>query len=235
MKKGFIRALWGIYSKENRTVKRRYRIDGDIDKLLSKQHNEPFVTYVMGTDNYNALTERGVDCHLIHDEPFMFDIKKYQYRHKLECIRYAMEEDGYDEIVYLDWDCFQTRSLPEDFWDSMRDKGTFQANLQQYRRRKCLWRPTDVRKVPNGGFMYIGDKELPSKAIKYWESNMQDNDEPAWARLTDDMVDGWKGRDVYWDKFEAMYCNLHNSSAFIPKKLSEKKNVCFLHRQGGLS
>jgi hypothetical protein len=228
--------LWGIYSRENRVVKRRYRIDGDIRRIVANKNNEPFITYVMGKDNMKALEEKGFECRLVHDEPFMFDIRKYQYRHKLECIRVAMEEDGYDEIVYLDWDCLPTRPLPDDFWDSMSKRGVFQANLQQYKRKKCMWRRMDRRKVPNGGFLYLADQSLPQQAIAHWEKAKQDNDEPAWARLTDEMLGGWKGPDEYWDKFEAMYCDLHNSSVYLPKsERKTQKNICFKHYQGGMS
>jgi hypothetical protein len=87
--------------------------------------------------------------------------------------------------------------------------------LQLYHRRKAFWRKTELRKVPNGGFIYIRDKLIPEKAIKLWEKlGMGDNDEPAWARLTDDMVGGWQGIEKYWDLFESPFCNLHKSSAF---------------------
>jgi len=236
MKRGFIRALWGIYAKKDRVIRRRYRIDKDITRIKSVKagNKHPFVTYVLGKENYEALVAQGFDCKLVSDEPFLYDITKYQYRHKLELIRYAMEEDGYDEIVYLDWDCIPIKPIPDNFWEKMKEKSDFQANLQIYYRRKCFWRETDKRKVPNGGFLYIADKTIPSKVISIWENRLrQDNDEPAWAKFTDQLIDGWKGEEVYWDKFEAMFCNLHQASSFTPEKLKEKEYVCFRHYQGG--
>jgi len=233
MKKGFIRALWGIHDRGHRITRRRFRVDRNIKTIMNSKYNIPFVVYVMGKENFEAIRELGFVCRLINDDPAPFDLVKHQYRHKLEVIKYAMEEDGYDELVYMDWDCFPKKNLPPDFWQELGKKEVFQANLQLYHRRKAHWRKRELRKVPNGGFIYLRDKTLPQKAINWWEKlGMGDNDEPAWARLTDEMVGGWKGVEKYWDLFEPMFCNLHKSSPYTTEQL-KSKNVCFLHYQGG--
>ena len=115
----------------------------------------------------------------------------------------------------------------------MSKKDSFQANLQVYHRKKCKWRNDDVRKVPNGGFLYIRDKKIPALGIKYWEElGGPDNDEPAWAKMTDEMMGGWQGADKYWEKHEAMCCNLHRNSAYDLQRIASK-DICFLHYQGG--
>jgi len=167
---------------------------------------------------------------LVDSDPAPFDQIKYVYRHKMELIKYAMETDGYEELVYLDWDCIPQKKLPDDFWDKMKQKSEFQACLQGYRRKKCYWRREDQRKVPNGGFLYLRDKTLPNKAIKIWETMPQDNDEPAWAKLTDEMMGGFN-IDKYWELFEPTYCNIHRHSPHAQEKLNTK-NVCFIHYQG---
>lgn len=233
MKRGFIRALWGIHDSGHRITNRRFRVDRNIQSILNNEYNEPFKVYVLGQDNYNGLIDLGFDCVLVDKEPFIFDLIKHQYRHKLELIKYAMEEDGYDEIVYLDWDCIPQKKLPNNFWDEMNKKEVFQANLMLYHRRKAHWRSEELRKVPNGGFIYLRDKSLPQKAIDWWEElGNQDNDEPSWARITDEMMGGWKGIELYWDKFEPMFCDLHKSSPYSDEQLS-KKDLCFIHHQGG--
>ena len=187
----------------------------------------------MGEDNHKAISHMFDDCVMVTPKPFMFDLVKYQYRNKLEIIKYAFENDGYDELVYLDWDCVPQKRIPSNFWEEMGKKEIFQATLQLYHRRKCLWRPEDVRKVPNGGFLYLRDKKLINKAIEWWEKlDMQDNDEIAWSMITDIMVDGWKGMEIYWNKFETMFCNLHKSSPYTKDQLNSK-DVCFIHYQGG--
>jgi len=232
MKRGFIRAVWGIYDDSHRITKRRSKIDFDMDEIQKNQFNEPFTIYVMGTDNFNRLEKRGFkDIVLLNENPAPFDLIKHQYRHKIEVIKYAMEQDGYDELVYLDWDCVPQKKLHSNFWEECGKKDVFQANLQIYHRKKCGWRPQDTRKVPNGGFIYLRDKTLPAIAIKWWEKlGMPDNDEPAWARTTDEMMGEWN-IDKYWDRFETMFCNLHRSSPYPQNKLNEK-DVCFIHYQG---
>ena len=232
MKRAFIRGVWGIYDNSHRLLARRSKIDGDMDRILKNKFNEPFITYVMGEDNYKRLTEKGLNCILVNKEPFMFDLVKHQYRHKMEMIKYAMEQDGYDEIVWLDWDCIPQKKLPDNFWDECYKKDTFQACHQIYFRKKCFFRKTDQRKVPNGGFLYIRDKSIPAKAIEIWETMKQDNDEPAYAKLTDDMMGGWTDSEynlqLFWDRFETNFCNLHGGSVY-PKEKLESKNVCFIH------
>ena len=233
MKRGFIRALWGIHSKLHRITRRRYRVDDNISTILKNKHNDPFKVYVMGEDNYQWLKNQGFDCVMVNENPAPFDLIRHQYRHKLEIIKYAMEEDGYDEMVYLDWDCFPQKQLAKNFWEELGKKESFQANLQIYHRRKAYWRKTELRKITNGGFIYLRDKTLPQKAIDWWEKlGMGDNDEPAWARLTDEMSGGWKGVDHYWELYEPMFCNLHRNSIYSAEKLASK-DVCFIHYQGG--
>lgn len=233
MKRGFIRALWGIHDRSHRITQRRYRVDRNINEILKNGYTEPFKTFVMGSDNYETLSNMGLNCELVTKNPSLFDLVKHQYRNKLEIIKYAMEEDGYDELVYLDWDCVPTRELPKNFWQELGKKESFQANLQVYHRRKAHWREEELRKVPNGGFIYLRDKSYPDRAIKLWEElGKGDNDEPAWAKLTDELSGGWEGIAFYWDHFEPIFCNLHRSSPYSEELLLSKRE-CFRHYQGG--
>lgn len=232
MKRGIIRGLWGIYDRSHRITSRRYRMNNDMNLIRKNKYNEPFIVYVFGQENYEEAKKKGFNCILIDKEPFRFDLVKYQYRHKLEILKYAMEEDAYDEILYLDWDCIPQKRMPVNYWDILGQKEVFQACLQLYHRRKAFWRKTELRKVPNGGFLYIRDKLIPERAIQLWEKlGRGDNDEPAWAKLTDDMAGGWQGIDKYWELFEIPFCNLHKASAFPLDKI-KKKDVCFIHYQG---
>ena len=244
MKRTFIRCVWGAYSSNQELkdeaakiwkgvdkLERRSKIDSDIQLIQDNKFNEPFIVYVYGKDNYDKMKSLGLDCALVDPNPAPFDQVKYVYRHKLELIKYAMEADGYDEIIYLDWDCIPQKKLPDNFWDEFQKKGSIQACLQQYRRRKCLWRQDDVRKVPNGGFVYLRDKTIPSQVIKIWETMPQDNDEPAWAKFIDNMMGGWKGMDEFWKTYETPFCNLHRMSPY-PIDLLKSKDLCFIHFQG---
>ena len=235
-KRGFIRALWGVYDDSHRIKRRRFQTDSDISKLLKSNHNDPFISYTFGKENHAFLTKCGINSILIHDEPFKWDLVKYQYRHKLEILRYAMEEDGYDEIVHMDWDCFPTKKLPENFWDVLGEKEIVQANLQKYRASKCYWRKgKDARHyLPNGGFFYMRDKTLPARMIKIWEGMKKNkqSSEPTMAKLIDEVGGGWQGIEHYWENFEVEACNLRRKSPYSPSARGNKRH-CFIHHAGG--
>jgi len=231
MKRGFIRGLWGIYDNSTRVMQRREKIDNDINKIMSNQLGEKFVTYIFGQDNYDMMTKKGLDCILIDKNPAPFDQQKFVYRHKMELIRYAMEDDGYDELIYMDWDCIPEKKIPTDFWDNLNKRESFQACLQMYRRWKCPWRKEAQNIVPNGGFLYLRDKTYPSKAIKCWEKIPQDNDEPAWALFLDELHGEWIGYDKYWELYEAMNCRLHGHSTYTADKIAQK-DLYFSHYHG---
>jgi len=234
MKRAFIRGLWGIYSKKDDLIKRRYKMDYDVKNTVRNKFSPPSVTYVYGQENFDHLKSLGVeDLKLVSKDPFAFNLSKHQYRHKLEIYKMAMEE--YDEIIYIDWDCAAKRKLPNDLWDQMGKKDYCQANLQQYKRIQCRWRKgKDTRKLPNGGFLYIRDKKFPDEIIDCWENKVKGNsDEPAIARAMDIRSGGWMGPEKYWELHEPIYCNLWSFSAFNKAYLKQKKkNLCFVHYQG---
>tara|TARA_R110000824_G_scaffold12226_8_gene53695 strand:- start:8587 stop:9282 length:696 start_codon:yes stop_codon:yes gene_type:complete len=230
MKRGFIRALWGVFDDSHRVTNRRFRVSRNIQEVLKNKHKVPFETFVFGEKNFDELKSSGIDATLLDKEPFRFDLIKHQYRNKIEILSEAMEK--YDEIVYLDWDVSQRRELPEDFWDKCGERAPIQACLQQYHRRKCTWRKQDIRKVPNGGFLYIRDKKLVERAKYWWGKHQQDNDEIAWSRVIDELMEGWNGPEDFWDNYETMYCNLYGHYGHPVDKIKQKEFV-FRHFQGG--
>lgn len=241
MKRRFIHGLWGVYDASDRLKARRFLVDKDITNTLNNPYSQPFTAYVMGKENYKVLLDTGIEkkgheVKLISDEPFMFDLVKYQYRNKMEILKYAMNTDDYDEIVYLDWDCVPQKPLPENFWEECMKKGKMQTNLQNYIHKKCLWRPKGQCTIPNGGFIYIRDKTVPDEAIKWWEMDgiRQQNDEIAYSRMMEDWMGGWDDTALttFWDKYESMFCNLFRSSPYDAKLLNTK-NLCFVHYFGG--
>jgi hypothetical protein len=230
--RGFIRCVWGIYDNTHRITARRTKIDTDIQRIKNCKFNEPFKVYVYGKDNFERVKKEGFDCILVNESPNPFDLIKHQFRHKLELLKYAMEIDGYDEIVYLDWDCVPYKKLPDNFWDVCNQRKEIQGCLQIYHKKKCMWRPIDQRKVMNGGFMYIRDKNIPRRAIEIWETMPQDSDEPAIAKLIDDKMGGWtdteKNMKMFWDEYETPFCALWRMGSF-PKELSQTKDLAFIH------
>jgi hypothetical protein len=232
MKRAIIRCLWGIYDRSSHIVERRYHLDSDITGVRDNPYELPFVVYVFGEENYRQITDIGFQAVLVDKNPAPYDLIKHHYRHKLEIMRKAMEDDGIDELLLLDWDCQPFLKVPDDMWEILAKKDVIQANLQSYIRRKCRWRKEDMRKVPNAGFVYIRDKSLPSKIISAWEMNPDNSAEPPMGYVIDQLMGGWKGIEHYWEHFEPNLCNLHKDSAYSESRILEKPNYCFRHTQG---
>jgi len=247
LKRAFIRTIWGDCTKNGI---RGGKMRKDMDAIKKNPYNEPFVVYVFGQDNAKILREEGFDVNLIDTQPIRYDMKTQLYRHKLDVLEFAMRE--YDEIVFLDWDCVPVAKLPDNFWDRMYNKASFQANLFQYRTKKCLWRDVDYRKVCNGGFLYLRDfqisidfvrnyiefenwvkkqkaaRESKGKRLRFREEALIFDDEPAMTKWVDDAMGGWKGIDAYWKDYEPDFCNVKKKSVF-PAELLKTKQECFLH------
>lgn len=229
MKRVFMRALWGIYDKSNRITVRRFRTDDHIKRALADQCGFEFITYVFGEENYKCITSMGIkNCILIDKNPAPFDLMTEFYRHKLEAIRYAMEIDGYDEMIHLDWDCYPVKKIPTNFWDIMGKKEAFQSCLFRFKHLKCKWRTIDRTSVPNGGFVYIRNKEYPSRIIKSWEKLRGKSAEPPMAMFVDDLMGGWKGTEQYWDLYEASTCKFSRKNPYPPEKMATK-DIHFVH------
>jgi len=254
MKQAFVRGLWGNFSgPEEAAIPRPKKMEDDIlaqspDNPKAPHHD--FVVYTMGIHNHQYLIDHGFNSVLMDERPSIWDMKTELYRHKLELLKRAMED--YDEIVYLDWDCYQVKPFPNDFWDILRQGDVCQTNLYQYRTKKCLWRDGDWRKTCNGGFIYLSDKSLPDKFIKNWdelriwvleqqqkrrarglelrfrEKSLIFDDEPAISKFIDNHCGGWPGLEEYWNRFETKVCNLRKKSAFT-KEQNATKNACFMH------
>jgi hypothetical protein len=95
--------------------------------------------------------------------------------------------------------------------------------------KKCFWRNSDFRKTCNGGFVYMRDGTIPDKLINIWNGfglNQRFWDEVCISKLTDDMVDGWKGIEKYWGLFEPEVCNLKKNSVFDEDRVMSK-DFCF--------
>lgn len=238
----FVRTLWGVHTSQydegwtTPSVRRRF-VDDCIALETANEYQVPCTVFVYGTQNYENLTNNkkipNITPILVDERPFLFDLQTEFWRNKLELLRYAMEEYGFEKIVYLDWDCNLIKPYDEKiFKDNLDKKDIIQANLLQYRRRKCKWRDVDVCKTSNGGFIYMGRPDIPSRLIQAWDqieyNDVKFWDEVAISKLTDDLMGGWKGIEAYWDRFEPEVCNLKKKSPY-EVELLKKKNFYFLH------
>jgi hypothetical protein len=250
MKRTFVRALWGNIFTPDNLASRGTKVKMDISNHLNQSSTFPMVVYTFGELNHKNLLDMGVHSRLISKEASIWNMETELYRHKLEVFKYAM--DDFDEIVYLDWDCVPTKKIPIDFWDMLNKKESFQANLFQYLTKKCLWREDDQRKVTNGGFVYIREKQITNLFIQYWndfkewttkqkesrskkgkdlrfrEKCLIFDDEPSMSKYVDEYLGKWQGEQIYWNLFEPEVCNLRKKSVYS-KDLNDSKDACFMH------
>lgn len=245
-KRSFVRTLWGDCGSN---CKRREKVSRDIERCLKSNYSHEFRVYVFGKDNASICEKFGLDYVMVNDDPVLWDLDLEFYRHKLEALRFASYD--YDEFVYLDWDCYPIAKL-ENPWESLGKKEIVQANLFQYRTKKCLWRDSDMRKVCNGGFLYIRGRSIPGEIIRVWdnfrakveeirktrnkrgldlrlrEKCLSFDDEPAISKYVDEIFGGWVGLDRYYDLFEPEICKLRRNSPY-PPDLSSSSNQIFFH------
>jgi len=226
MKAGFVRALWGVYNNEERYLKRRGKMDEDIKLLLKNPYNEPFTTFVFGEDNYKYACDQGLSCALIDKRPIVWDMNTQQFRHKIEAFRVGMQE--FDQMVFLDFDTYPVKPLPNDFWDELGKKEALQVPLRIYHRKKVFWRKQDRRKVPCASFVYIRDKGIPDELIDLWVKLKRPwSEEIVLMKHIERMMGGWKGVGEYWERFDPEYFRL-NEGGFYREKFAENK-YCFQH------
>jgi hypothetical protein len=241
MKRAFVRALWGDVANHR---------NGKIAKeIATVKDKDWFWVLAFGEENAQWLEKMGYKVRMIDSRPVIWDLETEMYRHKLEV--FSMASSFFDEFAVLDWDCVPTGDISH-AWDELGKKETFQANLFQYRTKKCLWREEDQRKVCNGGFAYFRDNSIPMKMIDIWnelyewvenkkeerakrgldlrfrEKSLIFDDEPAMSKYVDWVSDGWKGPEDYWNRFEPEVCNLRRKSAYSKDRLENKK-ACFVH------
>lgn len=233
MKRGFIRAMYGDCTTLANNIRK------DIDRAISVDNNPDYVTYVFGEENFKFAKEINVNPVLLDKNPFIKDVAQYRFWHKLYIYNYAMNVDGYDEIVFIDWDCIPTRKLPNDFWEVLGKKEKIQGCSYSLVQQMCKWRGHRSQKWVNGsntsinsGFLYMRDKAVPPVLLNIWEENKclnQVNDEAPISYYIDQMMGGWVGLEKWWDLFEPEWCNLEKKASF-PRERLNTKNICFVHK-----
>lgn len=227
MKRGFIRALWGILDHQGRRFyKRRTKITSDVELTRHNVYNPGVKVYVFGKDNHKWMQDEGFNAQLLDDKPIVWDLDKQQFRHKLEVLKAAAQD--FDQFVFMDWDMMHVKPLPVDFWEHLAKKDSFQAILRIYHKKKTWWRKSGNRIVPCGSFWYIGDKTIPDKFIKIWEELGSGwGEEVVAGKYTEDLMGGFNGTpedmQKYWDRFEPDYFALQ--PMYTPDKMATKIRI----------
>lgn len=231
MTRAFTRILWGEffennepyqreieekydlkYDPENALLNRRSKIEVNIQSCLKREHQIPTVTYTFGKKNHEHLKDLGLKSVLVNDEPYAYHPTRQIYQHKLEAHQYML--DDYDEVVFLDWDTYIKAPLPDDFWDVMNEKDVFQGALRSYRSPRLKHRETTKanKAIPTGAFVYMRGSDIAEKLLRHNQSGPNKwSCEPAMGMLVDEITDGWKGFEVYWERFEPVFYTARKS------------------------
>jgi len=230
MSRSFIRVLFGDYS-ETKYPFHRGVIDGHIKNRLKDKYSHPFVSYVMGSDNFKVLTDLGLDCVLVDEKPLLI---KHALVHKIIGLEAALKD--FDEVVLLDWDCAPTAPLTDNFWDVLNSKDVIQCPMYKCPRAVNTWRSRRIppKLLSAGFFVYMRDKEIPGKLLKWINDTELINrwsDETYYSKYIDDLMGGWQDPktlgykyDEYLRRFEPSMCN-HVKATFH----NDKSDVCFYH------
>ncbi len=165
----FIRGLWG-----------------DFDELTpSPIYNE--MVYVWGEKNHQKLIDRGFDCKLVSKDDRVYKKEDEKFIHKLDCLKYGV--DDFNEVIFLDWDVISvkpiddkffthfnksdfmlpTYSYPKEFlklYDFFNGNQGEWVNTQINEMKKYGWDLGDSIVLPNAGFMYCSNKNIPEKLIE---------------------------------------------------------------------
>ena len=245
MKRSFIRVLWGeqpdpyynfkcIDKPDEKALdlklRRRIKINKDIQKTLKRSLQIPFITYVFGEKNYQQLIDLNLPCKLIDKDFDLFG--RHSYKHKLKAFVSAMED--FDEIIFLDWDTKLKKELPNDFWNQMYQKDIFQASLWRYTKPKIKHRQGKANKyTPAGGFVYMREKYIPNRLLElHAQGPNKWSEEPSYALFTDELTEGWKGLEKYWERFEPECYSTRKSPYKRSKNLNKDKDKLYFSNKG---
>lgn len=209
--KSFIRGIWGIYDVNKtlgRWYSRRTKIDNDITLAKLNPYAPKCKVYVFGEDNFKIMTDKGFDTVLIDKKPFIWDMEKEQYRHKIEIWRAGLQE--FKEIVFLDWDCVPVKPIDNEFWNIIANGEKIKATIYQYKIRRAFFRKGDERKLSASTLTYINGLEHCEGIIKTWEKIGRPwQEEVALSKYIDELNGGWKGILDYMSKFETKFHTLY--------------------------
>lgn len=187
-----IRCLWG--KRDHQFFEKNLTSYHD-ECVLAKENDDRYgiqnqMVIVWDKENRDLMERLGYPYHYMGESnPFSLNLN---FLHKILALEKAMEM--YDEILFIDWDCFAQKSLDENFQILLRNKGDIQIPLYFYPGeildefrlinpnvnddrhyfnmffyhliRNCDWKFRDGLVIPNAGFIYCRDKSFFKELLK---------------------------------------------------------------------
>jgi hypothetical protein len=249
MKRGIVSVLWGAFLDKDEEMceelKERFDYDfsnnpkhpiairrNKIEKNIRSFSKQPYAkdatVYVYGRENYDTIIKHGLKAVLVDESPYMFTPVRGIYLHKLHAYKQIMQD--FDEVVILDFDMIQVAPFPVDFWEILNKKDVFQSSIHIYKKPRITHREGRMgnKLISSGAFVYMRAKDA---AERIWEHNRVNANrwscEPAFSCYADELSDGWKGVDEYYDRFEPMFYRSKRTPYRDQEKYPQIK--CFHH------
>lgn len=232
MKRALVRVLYGEpYNPSQDYRGARANLNKDIDNII-KNNEENYFSYVLGESNYKYLKDKGLkNVVLVTKDPYPLARGPGFFLNKVVAWECAMKD--FDEVVFLDWDTIQTKSLPNNFWDEFYKKREIQSPLYKCRRSTSFWRKDFTRKDNKRGvsgcFVYMRDKNIPDKLLAIESDPLVKNSpgmpsDETYINRYIDQISEWGGMYKYFDLFEPPWCIVEHTIF-----LEDKINACFKH------
>lgn len=166
----FIRILWGGFNEIKPT----------------SLYNE--TVYVWGSENHKKLLDLGYKCVLMSDSETIHNNENTKFLHKLIGLKEASLH--HDKFIFMDWDVELDKELDGDFFkefnnkeflmptysypneyltltDKLLDDGARNwTNQQIIEMEKYGWREDDIIVLPNAGFIYCSNPDIPNRLLE---------------------------------------------------------------------
>lgn len=177
-----IRAFWGSLETYKHQIEKAPRYDEEI--------------IVWGKENFEYLVNRGYKCTMVSEQPYDYTIAAAHtfvdhssLIHKLKAIDIAVEK--FNEIIFLDWDCYNIKNLDSSFYATIRQGNELQVPLYVYPKEaldrlvksdidieyfsffskladyleEYAYKLDDDFIIPNTGFIYCNNKTITEKLL----------------------------------------------------------------------
>jgi hypothetical protein len=192
-----IRCLWG--KREHQFFEKNLTSYHD-ECVLAKENDDKYdienqMVIVWDKPNRDLMEKLGYPYHYMGESnEFSLNLN---FLHKILALEKAMEM--YDEILFVDWDCFAQKPLDSNFQKLLRDKGDIQIPLYFYPDeilnryqsidprvddhnhyfnmffyhiiRNGKWNFDNGIVIPNAGFIYCRDKNFFKELLRIQKSH----------------------------------------------------------------